>query len=420
VDFSKSTDPISIPLAKFVLNTIVSHTGEPDWWKRALDKAFDHNTIYDPLSKTRKKIQCGALMGLGTGWTVLTVLNSWCAWEAGVRKEAFRTCGDDLIGLFTKEQILRYQRNVEAIHLKLNHTKSFQSTHRGVFCERFVERVSPTKAVARPLLRIGEACGSKSTAAGKGTLSVDHLRQLKGHKALLHEARTTANRYAVSLKIPGLLRHGGGGSSLPPDHITVINYLQFGGNKLQRIDYDQEISEVAKRLWKLAETDSSTVPIEEVLTSAKASKRRFLQEEGRLQIHNPSRVARTGLRAKITSRYHHTIEEVKAKKGPIALLRHLRKEHRLRIELTDAEFQHLANCFRGKRYTKAISYAQNLHRGIPRHAATDLITHLPHFKQNFSIKYLPIAERWDFKQTRKERGNVPSSNTPEEASKIIT
>lgn len=42
-DFSKSTDPISLPLAKFVLNELIQRLGKPSWWDDAMDAVINEH-----------------------------------------------------------------------------------------------------------------------------------------------------------------------------------------------------------------------------------------------------------------------------------------------------------------------------------------------------------------------------------------
>jgi hypothetical protein len=79
----------------------------------------------------------GAHMGLGTTWTVLSIMNFFAARAAGVPDGSFRICGDDLIGLWTPEQVRFYEQALSDLGLKINKTKCFMGV-RGVFCEKLL------------------------------------------------------------------------------------------------------------------------------------------------------------------------------------------------------------------------------------------------------------------------------------------
>lgn len=78
-DFSKSTDPISIPLARFVLNELIKHLGKPTWWDQAMDAVINEHKLVQSGIHDGKITKCGALMGQGPGWTVLCILNDFAA-----------------------------------------------------------------------------------------------------------------------------------------------------------------------------------------------------------------------------------------------------------------------------------------------------------------------------------------------------
>jgi hypothetical protein len=375
-----------------------------------MDMAFEHNYIQDPRTQEIRQIVCGALMGLGTGWTVLTILNSWCAWDAGVKKEAFRTCGDDLIGLFTRTQIAAYESNVERVRLVLNKTKSFVSRHRGVFCERYVRRVNDYEAKAQSLLRIGEAVGAKSTSKGKGILAVDQLRKMKGHRFLLYEARATANRQCVDRNLPGLLSQGGGGSILPANALTVLYYLKYGGNRLQTVELTPTIREQAQKLWKDATHHKGGVPVEEVLTMLKSAEHTSLLLKGEFSVHEPATIKQANLRRQLRSRYSNLTKEVKRHKGPISWLSTMNSTNKLRTELTTKELRDITRLLRIKKFPAAMRRAQGTERYISRDIATATIIHAQSYQPSFNLKLDPTELSWNStKGPLKEREGLPTT-----------
>jgi hypothetical protein len=83
------------------------------------------------------------LLGLGITWTVLSLLNAYCARERGtnyLRDRSFAVCGDDLIGNWSHNDIGDYRRRLRKNDLRSNSKKSFVSSNYGVFCEHRVYR----------------------------------------------------------------------------------------------------------------------------------------------------------------------------------------------------------------------------------------------------------------------------------------
>jgi hypothetical protein len=207
-DLSKSTDPISIPLARSVLHAVIDVAGDmPDWAHEAVDRVVNSFTL-EHAGKQFETV-CGALMGLGPGWTALSFINAFCAKAAGADRKSFQVCGDDLVGLWTPDMIRRYEANLERFRLKSNKSKSFRSHAYGVFCERLVIREGTT-ATAKPCVRIGEAVGSRAIDGQKGLLVVDHLKNLPASRQLRLRALRTSQRQALGNQ-PGKISQGGGG-----------------------------------------------------------------------------------------------------------------------------------------------------------------------------------------------------------------
>jgi len=174
-DFAKSTDPIGNGTSAFVLRSMSKHICVPEWVDKAITKVTTPQEMYfSDKSKHTKMSSCGAFMGLGHGWVVLCILNGWAAWKAGVTPESYRICGDDLIGLWSRESIRRYEQAIVSIGLKLNKAKSFIAKH-GVFCERLVKRTGHYEATCQYCVRLGEACGTSSEAKDNLAGCVDGL-----------------------------------------------------------------------------------------------------------------------------------------------------------------------------------------------------------------------------------------------------
>jgi hypothetical protein len=237
-DLSKSTDPISIDLARFVLKEVVRHTGKPEWWDDAVEaviKGFEFDSCDGGKTTT-----CGAMMGLGPGWTVLNILNSFAATKAGAPQNSFKICGDDLIGLWPEVICDAYEQNIASLGLESNKSKSFRSYKGGVFCERHVIRTERYTARAKTCTRIGEAIGSRAEEKGVGLMVVDHLRSLRGHRVLRKAAERAADRHSFEVGCPGPLHLGGNGSGTA-NHTTLISYIVFGPTPVSRVENDERI-----------------------------------------------------------------------------------------------------------------------------------------------------------------------------------
>jgi hypothetical protein len=207
-DLTKSTDPISIALCRSVLHTIVDNGIDmPSWARSAIDSVITNYTLEH--NAVAYKVVCGALMGLGPGWTALSFINAFCAKAAGATEDSFKVCGDDLIGFWSPEVIKQYNLLLEKFRLKSNPTKSFCNRDYGVFCERFVVRKGTT-AHAKTCVRIGEAVGSRAIDGDKGLLVVDSLKRAKACRQLYKRAQRTSYRQALGNQ-PGRISQGGGG-----------------------------------------------------------------------------------------------------------------------------------------------------------------------------------------------------------------
>jgi len=229
-DLSKATDPISIGLSRFVLDEITRHVGKPEWWDDALDATINTHAVTMPDS-SQFESHCGALMGLGPGWAVLCILNSFCAWRAGASKKSFAVCGDDLIGLWTREMADLYEGNLELLGLLANKTKSFRSETHGVFCERFVTKQSDRQARSQAYLRLGEAVAAKARWNRSELCVVDNLLRNTRGEPLSHLARKAALKTLPRSKIPGAFSDGGGGLGRP-NIDTVLSYILYGPTSL--------------------------------------------------------------------------------------------------------------------------------------------------------------------------------------------
>jgi hypothetical protein len=260
-DLSKSTDPISIELSRFVLTEIADIIGKPTWWDLALDAVInEHELSYDG---NVYRTVCGALMGLGPGWTVLSLLNAWAAENAGARPGSYTVCGDDLIGLWTREIIAKYELNLLRLSLVPNKSKSFISRNHGVFCERLIVRTGEYSAYGDEVTRIGEATGARAINGAHGRMVHDHLLKIRCHKVLRHAADRLLKRLSLSKLISGPFSCGGlGGSTIKAR--TVISFAKYGPLQLQRGHRDERLSELRKALRTIPRSKTG-IPASEAL-----------------------------------------------------------------------------------------------------------------------------------------------------------
>jgi hypothetical protein len=274
-DLSKATDPISVELSRYVLNETTKLIEPPEWWEDALDGTINSHIMSCPDGSQFTSV-CGALMGLGPGWFVLCILNAFCAWRAGAGRKSLAICGDDLIGLWTREQADRYEANLELLGLKANTSKSFRSEHSGVFCERYVRKLSPDVARSQKCLRLGEAVAAKARAGGGALGVIDTLKfSTKGEK-LRRVAQIAADKLGLrNTQIPGPLAEGGSGFGRV-DMSTVLSYFLFGPVSLT-VDTSKKETKMKQIRSELRHTPlggkGETVAISDVLVEAKTNER---------------------------------------------------------------------------------------------------------------------------------------------------
>jgi len=128
-DLTTATDLIRHRDADLVLHTLAV---ELRWETSLIDAA---RAFTQPMNLKGRETTRGVHMGLGTSWTVLSLLNAWAASSSPPSTHAI--CGDDLIGLWTRSQIDTYEMRLRSLGLKINAAKAFVAEG-GVFCEHFV------------------------------------------------------------------------------------------------------------------------------------------------------------------------------------------------------------------------------------------------------------------------------------------
>ena len=88
-------------------------------------------TMTSGVDGTDVIVKCGALLGLGPSWVILSILNSFAAEEAGASSSSYAVCGDDLVALWTRSQIEGYLAALPLLNLQGNRDKSFVGHENG-------------------------------------------------------------------------------------------------------------------------------------------------------------------------------------------------------------------------------------------------------------------------------------------------
>jgi hypothetical protein len=88
-------------------------------------------------------IRRGTLMGIPLSWVVLSLVHAWACAEMGIPEGSFHLKGDDLVGLWTQEEIDTYSTQLVVMTgMDLNPSKCICDAGFAVFCERMFVRTS--------------------------------------------------------------------------------------------------------------------------------------------------------------------------------------------------------------------------------------------------------------------------------------
>jgi hypothetical protein len=228
-DLSAATDWIPHEVAQYMFDVLCETLEEPDWVRAEGRKLLGPHRLDDGRVTKR-----GIHMGLGHGWTILSLLNSYAAWKAGAPKDSFAVMGDDLIGFWSDKVCRKYMAVLVDLGMKVNHSKSFKGP-RGVFCERLVQTAKDGNARASMYLTLSEAMGSK---AGWGFSSdwvgtIQGLRKpVQADDPLSKAADITLSKLSVNNLPEGPLELGGCGKGVAsPDAIFAT--ILFGKMSLR-------------------------------------------------------------------------------------------------------------------------------------------------------------------------------------------
>jgi hypothetical protein len=355
-DLSKSTDPISIELSKFVLGELASRIGKPEWYDRAVEAVFKP-FVYEK-DGVRRTSNCGALMGLGPGWIVLNLINAYAAYKAGASPKSLSICGDDLIGYWSQRICDKYEANLISLGLVPNKKKSFRGKN-GVFCERPVLQKGEI-AIAKYCVRMAEVLTPAKSQA-------DHLDRIKDlHPLLRHEARKSATRHHIRRGIPGRFQDGGTGGGRA-NAATLVSYIRRGAIPLRSLA--SKTSSLERDL--LAHRGEAGVVLRDVLQIARRELRRKHLASGGSVL--PNREFNNKTIALIDAKRQQLIRP-HLRKGFIKGLKDWRQRGQCdRLAgLSDSEFRHLCHHVRHKRYELAIGVVRRVSEAKVPHEAVKL------------------------------------------------
>jgi hypothetical protein len=242
-DLSAATDWIPHEVAQYFWKKLCEHLGEPEWVRehghRLLGphKIVKEGIYQDALTKR------GVHMGLGHGWTILNLINSWAAWQAGCSKESYQIMGDDLIGFWNPIHVFRYEEALQSLGLKINRSKAFYA-ERGVFCERLITMDNrKIEATGNMKLTLSEASGAAYGWGVSDTWSgiLVGLRRYKNQKDPLYKlSRVTMDRLSLNSLPTGPLFMGGKGTGAPTAELCVA-FLTEGTVQLETHTHDATI-----------------------------------------------------------------------------------------------------------------------------------------------------------------------------------
>ena len=243
-DLSAATDHIGNELAETALATALNALDAPRWLKNVTRHVTSRVRVTKMNQVTGEveefPVRCGALMGLGPGWTTLSLLNRYAALKAGAQHGSFSICGDDLVAVWPRSTCDRYEKNLETLGLVVNKTKSFRGTG-AVFCEQFgvlTRKLGRWRLKMQERVCLSEAHAVTTRVAGvsieRGLASVDRLRDVsEGARLASRPVRALARRVANSLAfhsnhlVKGRLDQGGSGKGTANAQ-TVRAFALFG------------------------------------------------------------------------------------------------------------------------------------------------------------------------------------------------
>jgi hypothetical protein len=178
-DLSAATDHIPFEVARQILDAALEGAGVHNSWKVAAQIVCGpHTARWRPKADEDADgylvgdSTCGAFMGLGPSWVVLSLLNAYAAIKAGIPSAACVICGDDAAILATKKERSLYHKHLAMSALVVNFTKSHVSD-----IPKWQDL--PDSKTAKPIKTFGIFCERKAdcTAENYSTKNPYHRRR---------------------------------------------------------------------------------------------------------------------------------------------------------------------------------------------------------------------------------------------------
>nr|WAK73586.1 RNA-dependent RNA polymerase [Phytophthora palustris narna-like virus 3-1] len=199
------------------------------------DAAFDEAFLERLEEGAYQRTTNGIHMGLGPSWVILSLLNhAAAALACPGNDKSYSVCGDDLIALWTSQEIARYEANLTELGLVVNTAKCFRGP-RGVFCEQLVEMESPYFARSRTVegpaeLGVSKVIAGRSRDKYAATEALTRLETVpcKAAKRLAH----LRHKRVRPTNRPGSVAVGGCGVGIP-NLGQLTNYLKSGAIRLK-------------------------------------------------------------------------------------------------------------------------------------------------------------------------------------------
>jgi hypothetical protein len=102
-------------------------------------------------------VKSGTCLGLGGSWPLLSLIHFYVCRKIGLPRSSYVIKGDDIIGCWTKAQILSYEAYITRLSgMELQYKKCFIAPTRGIFCEKVFNRVKVETRVSFALDEVVE------------------------------------------------------------------------------------------------------------------------------------------------------------------------------------------------------------------------------------------------------------------------
>lgn len=141
-DLSTASDLIPFWVARATVDGICSGMDWGPYHKALLYNATGPFRLDYP-DNTTLTTQRGCLMGLPSTWPILSFINMFAAEHLTSKRDRnfYRVVGDDIVGVWSEETVMRYKLNLDSMGLVLNARKTGESPDRGVLAEEYFELI---------------------------------------------------------------------------------------------------------------------------------------------------------------------------------------------------------------------------------------------------------------------------------------